>query len=39
MAPTKQKVLAASAGWVAVTLNLVPSLGAGLAVEKVRTAD
>ena len=29
MAPTKQEILAASAGWVAVTLNVVPGLGAG----------
>ena len=29
MAPTKKVILAASAGWVAVTLNLVPGLGAG----------
>ena len=29
MAPTKQEILAASAGWVAVTLNVLPGLGAG----------
>jgi len=29
MAPTKREILAASAGWVAVTLNVVPGLGAG----------
>ena len=27
MAPTKQEILAASAGWVAVTLNVLPGLG------------
>ena len=29
MTPTKKEILAASAGWVAVTLNVVPGLGAG----------
>ena len=29
MAPTKREILAASAGWVAVTLNVLPGLGAG----------
>ena len=29
MAPTQKEILAASAGWVAVTLNVVPGLGAG----------
>ena len=29
MTPTKQEILAASAGWVAVILNVVPGLGAG----------
>ena len=29
MAPTKREILAASAGWVAVTFNVVPGLGAG----------
>ena len=29
MAPTKQEILPASAGWVAVTLNVLPGLGAG----------
>ena len=29
MAPTRQEILAASAGWVAVTLNVLPGLGAG----------
>ena len=28
MAPTKQEILAASAGWGAVTLNVLPGLGA-----------
>ena len=28
-APTKQEIPAASAGWVAVTLNVLPGLGAG----------
>ena len=39
MAATKQEVLAASAGWVAVTLNVVPGLGTGLAVKKVHIGD
>ena len=30
MTPTKDQVLAASAGWVAVVLNVVPGLGAGI---------
>ena len=29
MAPTRQEILAASAGWVAVALNVLPGLGAG----------
>ncbi len=29
MAPTREQILAASAGWVAVVLNVVPGLGAG----------
>ena len=28
MATTKQEILGASAGWVAVTLNVLPGLGA-----------
>ena len=28
MAPNKQEILAVSAGWVSVSLNVVPSLGA-----------
>ena len=39
MAATKQEVLATSAGWVAVTLKVVPGLGAGLAVKKVHIGD
>ena len=34
MAPTKQEILAASAGWVAVTLNVVPGLGAGFLYQR-----
>ena len=34
MAPTRQKILAASAGWVAVTLNVVPGLGAGYLYQR-----
>ena len=33
MAPTKQEILAASAGWVAVTLNVLPGLGAGTSIS------
>ena len=29
MAPTKEEILAASAGWVAVTLNVLPGFGSG----------
>ncbi len=29
MPPTREQILAASAGWVAVVLNIVPGLGAG----------
>jgi len=29
MPPTRDQILAASAGWVAVVLNVVPGLGAG----------
>ena len=39
MAPTKQEVLAASTGLVAVTLNVILGLGAGLAAKKLRLAD
>ena len=34
MGPTKQEILAASAGWVAVTLNVVPGLGAGYLYQR-----
>ena len=34
MALTKQEILAASAGWVAVTLNVVPGLGAGYLYQR-----
>jgi len=29
MTPTREQILAASAGWVAVVLNLVPGVGNG----------
>ena len=34
MAPTKQETLVASAGWVALTLNVLPSLGAGYLYQR-----
>ena len=34
MAPTKKEILAASAGWVAVTLNVVPGLGTGYLYQR-----
>ena len=34
MAPTKREIIAASAGWVAVTLNVVPGLGAGYLYQR-----
>ena len=34
MAPTKQEILTASAGWVAVTLNVLPGLGAGYLYQR-----
>ena len=34
MTPTKQEILAASAGWVAVTLNVLPDLGAGYLYQR-----
>ena len=34
MAPTKDDILAASAGWVAVTLNVIPGLGAGYLYQR-----
>ena len=33
-APSRDQVLAASAGWVAVVLNLVPGLGAGYLYQR-----
>ena len=34
MDPTKKEILAASAGWVAVTMNVVPGLGAGYLYQR-----
>ncbi|AII43955.1 hypothetical protein KR100_11365 [Synechococcus sp. KORDI-100] len=34
MAPTKREILAASAGWVAVTLNVIPGIGAGYLYQR-----
>lgn len=34
MAPTREQILAASAGWVAVVLNVVPGLGAGYVYQR-----
>ena len=34
MAPTRREIIAASAGWVAVTLNVVPGLGAGYLYQR-----
>ena len=34
MAPTKREIIAASAGWVAVTLNVVPGLGVGYLYQR-----
>ena len=34
MAPTKQEILAASAGWVAATLNVLSGLGAGYLYQR-----
>ena len=34
MAPSRQEILAASAGWVAVTLNVIPGLGAGYLYQR-----
>ena len=34
MTPTKQEILGASAGWVAVTLNVLPGLGAGYLYQR-----
>ena len=34
MAPSKQKILAAFGGWVAVPLNVLPGLGAGYLYQR-----
>jgi len=34
MTPTREQILAASAGWVAVVLNIVPGLGAGYLYQR-----
>lgn len=34
MTPSKQEILAASSGWVAVLLNLVPGLGTGYLYQR-----
>ena len=34
MAPTVQEILAAPAGWVAVTLNVLPGAGAGYLYQR-----
>ena len=34
MAPTRREIIAASAGWVAVTLNVAPGLGAGYIYQR-----
>lgn len=34
MTPTREQILAASAGWVAVVLNVVPGLGAGYLYQR-----
>ena len=34
MSPTKREIIAASAGWVAVTLNVVPGLGSGYLYQR-----
>ena len=34
MAPSREQILAASAGWVAVVLNVVPGLGAGYLYQR-----
>ena len=35
MTPSKQEILAASSGWVAVVLNVVPGLGTGYLYQPV----
>ncbi len=34
MTPTREQILAASAGWVAVLLNLIPGLGTGYLYQR-----
>ena len=34
MPPTREQILAASAGWVAVLLNIIPGLGAGYLYQR-----
>jgi hypothetical protein len=34
MTPTREQILAASAGWVAVVLNVLPGLGAGYMYQR-----
>ena len=34
MSPTREQILAASAGWVAVLLNVVPGLGTGYLYQR-----
>jgi hypothetical protein len=34
MTPSREQILAASAGWVAVVLNVVPGLGAGYLYQR-----
>lgn len=34
MPPTREQILAASAGWVAVVLNVIPGLGAGYLYQR-----
>ena len=34
MAPSREQILAASAGWVAVVLNVVPGVGAGYLYQR-----
>ena len=38
MTPTKQKIIVASAGWIAVTLNVLPGLGAVYLYQRRRKA-
>ena len=34
MSPSREQILAASAGWVAVVLNVIPGLGAGYLYQR-----